>query len=445
MSLPEKVIWTEGMLLRPQHFQQEARHGAALMRRGAEVFFHYPWGLTELAVDGQYLKMGKFVLSRVCGVFQDGAIFEGGVGERNLVLDIPAGLSNQLIYLTLPLTPAGAAEAGPVEEGQGLATRYLTHTMEVSDANAGQNGSYHIQCGFLNLKLMLESELNLGGYIAMPVARLIESRPDGSLVLDELFEPTFLNVSASPALSGYIVELIGLLSHRGDQLAERIKGAGESGASEVADFLLLQCINRVEPVFRHLAKTRTLHPEEFYVCLVSLIGELATFVDAAKRPREGLVYDHKEQHESVSAAMEAARDLLSMVLEQHSVELPMQERQYGVIVSAIHDKSMLTAAAFILSAQADMDSEILRNNFPKQVKIGPVERIRQLVNLHLPGVKIRALPVAPRQIPFHAGKSYFQLEITSEESAQLELSGGFAFYVSGDFPGLKMQFWAIKE
>ncbi|UQZ90371.1 type VI secretion system baseplate subunit TssK [Deltaproteobacteria bacterium Smac51] len=443
--LPEKVIWTEGMLLRPQHFQQQDRYTAALARRGAEIFFHYPWGLTELKIDEQYLSLGKFVLSRVSGVFPDGVIFESDAGDILLSLDIPAGLTNQLIYLTMPLSPEGSAEAGQMEGGAGLATRYLCHAVEVGDSNAGQPGSYQIQCGALNLKLMLESELNREGYIAMPIARMIESQPDGTIILDGSFSPTFLHLSSSAMLSGYILELIGLLSHRGDQLAGRIRGAGQSGTAEVVDFILLQCINRVEPVFRHMAKIISLHPEEFYVHLISLIGELATFVDASKRPRDNLIYDHNSQHESISAAMEQARELLSMVLEQHSVELPMQERQYGIIVSPIHDRSMLATASFIVSAQADMDPELLRTSLPKQLKIGPVERIRQLVNLHLPGVKLRALPVAPRQIPFHAGKSYFRLEITSEESAQLELSGGFAFYISGDFPGIKLQFWAIKE
>jgi len=68
-----------------------------------------------------------------------------------------------------------------------------------------------------------------------------------------------------------------------------------------------------------------------------------------------------------------------------------------------------------------------------------------LVNLHLPGIKVKPLPVAPRQIPFHANKTYFLLELHSQELAQLESSGGFAFHVSGDFDGLDLNFWAIRS
>ncbi|MCY1465776.1 type VI secretion protein [compost metagenome] len=74
-----------------------------------------------------------------------------------------------------------------------------------------------------------------------------------------------------------------------------------------------------------------------------------------------------------------------------------------------------------------------------------MERIRQLVNLHLPGFKVRPLPVAPRQIPFHSGKTYFALELSSDELAQLERSGGFAFHIAGEFSGLDLKFWAIRN
>ena len=77
--------------------------------------------------------------------------------------------------------------------------------------------------------------------------------------------------------------------------------------------------------------------------------------------------------------------------------------------------------------------------------MGSVESIRQLVNLHLPGFKIKPLPVAPRQIPYHANKTYFILELSVEDLAQLEGSGGFAFHVSGEFSELELNFWAIRS
>jgi type VI secretion system protein ImpJ len=54
------------------------------------------------------------------------------------------------------------------------------------------------------------------------------------------------------------------------------------------------------------------------------------------------------------------------------------------------------------------------------------------------------LPVAPRQLPFYAGATYFELDRASPHWQQMQNSGGFAIHVSGDFPNLRLELWAIR-
>ncbi|KRP57955.1 hypothetical protein TU82_27415, partial [Pseudomonas orientalis] len=89
----------------------------------------------------------------------------------------------------------------------------------------------------------------------------------------------------------------------------------------------------------------------------------------------------------------------------------------GVLVCPVSDLKLLGAATFILAATAQCDAEELRQRLPAHLKIGPVERIRELVNLHLAGIKVNPLPVAPRQIPFHAAKTYFMLDMSARDIA----------------------------
>jgi len=136
---------------------------------------------------------------------------------------------------------------------------------------------------------------------------------------------------------------------------------------------------------------------------------------------------------------------LSMVLEQTAIPLDLQDRNHGYRVAIIGDVELLRTASFVLAVNAQMPSEALRARFPTQVKIGPAERMRDLVNLQLPGVTLRALPVAPRQIPYHAGFTYFELETRGNELwRQLETSGGLAMHIAGEFPGLSLELWAIR-
>jgi type VI secretion system protein ImpJ len=150
----------------------------------------------------------------------------------------------------------------------------------------------------------------------------------------------------------------------------------------------------------------------------------------------------RESFEPVIAALRAS---LSAVLEQRAIPIPIESKKFGISVAAVADRTLYTTAVFILAARADVPAEDLRRRFPAQLKIGPVEKIRDLVNLQLPGVPVHAVPVAPRQIPYHAGFVYFELDQTNELWGQLKSSGGIAMHVAGEFPGLNMEFWAIRS
>ena len=143
--------------------------------------------------------------------------------------------------------------------------------------------------------------------------------------------------------------------------------------------------------------------------------------------------------------MTALRELLSAVVERNAIPIPIEPKKFGISVATVADRALYKSAVFILAARADMAAEEMRRRFPAQLKIGPVEKIRDLVNLQLPGVPVHAVPVAPRQIPFHAGFVYFELDQSHELWGQLATSGGVAMHVAGDFPGLALEFWAIRS
>lgn len=445
--LTKRVIWPLGMKASPAHFQQQDRFFEESSIYRANSLRPHAWGFTEFLIDEQMLNLAKVVISRGTGILPDGILFELDHGVKALSIDIPHGTTNKRIMLALPITVAGGIEVRGAET-QGLSTRYVRIAEEIKDNNVyGDKATqpWHVELGTPDFQLLFEGDSDLKGYVTMPVAKVVECRPDGTVILDKDFLPTFLHIDASTVLSSYLREIIGLLSHRGDHLAVRVSNAGQTGSAELADFLLLQCINRIEPVFKHMSEIPSVHPESFFRELLSLVGELATYIDGNKRPDSLPAYDHGDQHSSFLQIMMRARESLSQVLEQHAVNLPLQERDGNIKMVPIHDKKLLGTSSFILVAQADMDKEGLRKLLPKQIKIGTPENIRGLVNSHLPGVKITPLPVAPRQIPFHAGKVYFQLEFASKERAQFEVSTGCAIHVSGSFPGLQMEFWAIKE
>jgi type VI secretion system protein ImpJ len=266
------------------------------------------------------------------------------------------------------------------------------------------------------------------------------------VVLDRSFIPSCTDLRAAPPLAAFLREIEGLLGHRAKALAGRLAESGTSrGVAEISDFLLLMSVNRALPVVRHLLALENVHPATAWRECVALAGDLATFMAPDKMVPEFPPYRHDALTTCWAPVIRTLRQYLSAVLEQTAVSIPLEARKYGISVGVIADRKLIATAGFVLAVRADIAAEDVRRHFAGQAKIGPVEEIRQLVNSALPGIALRPLPVAPRQIPYRSGVVYFELDRESPYWRKMTTSGGIAVHVSGDYPGLAMELWAIRQ
>jgi len=443
MSSNNKVVWSEGMFLRPHHFQQHIRYLEAYVEGRCAFMRSYSWGFKQLRLDQQLLGLGKIAIAAARGVFPDGTPFNiPDDDEPPLPIDIDENIRNTKVFLALPLRRPGMPEIEASPDPEGLA-RYHPAEHEVQDTCTTGGSTSGIQVGRLRTRIMLEGD-HRDEYACMGIVDIIESNVDKSVSVNEQFMAPALDSHALPALSGFVKELHGLLNHRAEALAGRVSVSGRGGTADISDFLLLQAVNRYLPLISHLNNAPDIHPEYVYQLIISMAGEMSTFTSNEKRAPVFEPYQHDDLQTTFTPVMDVLRESLSMVLEQTAINIKMEERKFGVRVAAISDHSLLDQASFVLAVSADMATEDLRKRLPAQIKIGPVEQIRQLVNVQLPGIRIRPVPVAPRQIPFHAGFVYFELDRSGELWSQLKTSGGFAFHLGGEFPGIQMEFWAIR-
>ncbi|KPF49554.1 type VI secretion protein [beta proteobacterium AAP121] len=444
MTWHNKVMWTEGMFLQPQHFQQQDRFVARQLDGRITAGLPWAWGFLSLQVDDAALLQGRIQITGARGVLPDGLAFSIPNDEpAPPALEVPGDARDEIVVLAVPMSRPGVTESD-VESGESsMPPRWRAADLGVADIHAASLREAPLQVGRLNLRLMLQRDLN-DGYVAVGAVRVIERRADARVVLDTQYIPPMLHAPAQLILDGYLREVHGMLQQRGEALGARLAQPGRSGTGEIVDFLLLQAINRFQPMFAHLQRLPVLHPERLYHLCLGLAGELSTFREQ-RRPPAYPEYRHDDLASCFRAVMADLRQSLSQVLEQTALPIDLQERKHGIRVAVIGDAELLRTAMFVLAVNAQMPGEALRMRFPTQVKIGPAERIRDLVNLQLPGVTLRALPVAPRQIPYHAGFTYFELETRGNELwKQLESSGGLAMHIAGEFPGLALEFWAIR-
>ncbi|HMK85281.1 MAG TPA: type VI secretion system baseplate subunit TssK [Steroidobacteraceae bacterium] len=443
MSAYSKVLWSEGLFLRPQHFQQQDRFFEHLLETRCFALRSHPWGCAELELERDMLAIGKLGVRRAIGVFPDGTPFR--IPEDDPAptpLDVGTSVRDETVFLALPVRQQNGADVDR-SAGQESIVRHMIREVESRDATSDAGVTVRLEVGPLKTRIML-SHQTLDDYARIPIAQVLERRADQRVVLNDRFIPTVLDARAASILATFMIELQGLLHQRGDALAGRVSATGRGGAAEIADFLMLQAINRYEPLTSHLVSGGIVHPEDLYRHCVAIAGELATFTSASKRPDAFPGYAHDRLRESFEPVIAALRASLSAVLEQTAIAIPIEPKKFGLSVATVADRTLFSTAVFVLAVRADTPAEELRQRFPAQLKIGPVEKIRNLVNLQLPGIALRAIPVAPRQIPYHAGFVYFELDQANELWAELKASGGIALHVGGEFPGLKLEFWAIR-
>jgi type VI secretion system protein ImpJ len=445
VSWESKVIWSEGLFLQPHHFQQSDRYLESLISGVAKGIAPYVWGMRELTLDDELLRLGKFAIKSCEGITPDGATFRvPAVDDLPPAMEVPQTVKNAVVYLSIPTRRQGATEV-ELEFKEGSATRFLPSEVDVTNAVGNDKKQTTIAVGKMRLQFALDLD-DLEDRLVIPIAKIIEVRSDQEILLDRNFIPSVLDQRAAPPLSDFLQEIEGLLGHRCEALAGRLSDSGPSkGVAELSDFLLLITVNRYLPQIRHLASIENTHPCGLYNMLLGMVGELSTFMSTEKRAPEFPLYQHDNLTETFHPLMRSLREYLSAVLEQNAVKIELKPRKYGISVAVIADKRLLKDTQMVLACKADTAAENVRRHIPTQAKLGPVEDIRQLVNSALPGIGLRPLPVAPRQIPYHSDVVYFELDPSSEYWKKMRTSGGLAVHVAGEFPGLEMELWAIRS
>ena len=287
MSAHNRVVWSEGLFLQPQHFQQQDRYLERYVESRCEALDSATAGASPRSRSSAIcLRIGKFGLRRAAGVFPD------GTPVRMPDDDPAAGIRStsagrcaiRSVYLAVPLR---RDRIRSTSIARGTATSLARHALE-------RVGSARRDVGVAEIRRCSKSAVCAAGfcspsevtqaYACIPLAHLVECRADKQVVLDDAFMPTVLYTRASTRLATFVTELLGLLHQRGEALGGRVAATGRGGSAEIADFLLLQAVNRFEPLIAHYAESASVHPEELFRVCVSAAGELATFTTPSKRP-----------------------------------------------------------------------------------------------------------------------------------------------------------------
>ena len=445
MSWTSKTIWSEGMFLRPQHFQQNDRYFESLIEDRCAPLRPYSWGIAELQINQEALNLGKIEIVRCKAILPDGSTVNIPSADTSpSPIEPDKNTKNENIYLCLLEKRPNATEVSREDDGD-HAARYGIEVRDVRDASLPEDSNAPLELGRKNLAILTESDERTE-YACIGIGRIIEVRSDKRVVLDDSFIGSSIDCQNNQQLKGYIKEIQGLLKQRAEAIAVRLGADGKGGGTaQVEDYMLLQLINGYDPVFAHLEHLPALHPEALFQKCLKLAGELATFTATSNRPSGLPKYEHTDLTATFIAIMGELRRSLGVVFEHSAIQIPFKHyAKVGIHLAVINDKSLLGNAVFVIAVKADMPTEKLRSQFPAQAKLGPKEVMKQLIQSQLPGVELEPLSVAPRQIPFHSGFSYFELNKRGDMWKKMSSSAGLGLHPGGTDPGLELELWAIR-
>ncbi len=442
MTWNSKVAWTEGLFLRPQHFQQQDRyHENALVARVGRIT-PYPWGVTALEIDHDLAQQGKFAVRRCAGIMPDGMPFD--VPDHAPLpepLELNEKLSNTVVGLSIPAIAKNSREVDFPDADS--ASRYWRGPGTVIDSAAATRGEEDIDIAHPRLSYEV-LDGSKSGFTQIGLARVVEIQ-DKTVVFDERYLPPAISTHAHPGFNGILDRVIGWIETKLEELSRYAADPTSGGGLQYADYFILQVLNREIPALRHLRGSQYVHPERLYERLLGVAGELATFATAQRMANKYDAYNHDDLTGTFMPVLRDLQSALSARMERRAVRLELVEKAQNAYVSPIRDRALFQHATFVIEVAATKSLTEIQQQFPHLFKLGPSTKMQEIVHAHLPGVPLVHLPTPPRQIRALTDHVYFRLDKQTPLWSEFSQAPAVGMHFSGDWPDLKMEFWAVRE
>ncbi len=436
MKQMQKVLWSKGALLTPQHLQLHDRFLEELVGFDLHALTFAPWGFARLAVDQEALAGGAFVVSEATGLLPDGTPFDIPASDlapppRPLEPHWPPDAPWLDVHLALPEHRVGGRNLSSSVAG---GARYRAELVLRRDENTGL-AEKPVQLAQRNLMVLAGGETREGN-VSMPLARVVRG-PGGALQLEPTFVPPLVDIAASDYLLGMVRRLVELLSARGAALAglrrQRNQGLADFGVSDVANFWLLYTVNTHLPLFRHIYETRRGHPAQLFAAMSALAGALTTF-STRVTPRTLPGYDHNQAGPALGALDETIRELLETVVPANHVALPLRRVEPSIYATAIDQDRYLTAPQMYLAVTAAVRADEVARRAPGLVKVSSADQLERLIRQALPGVALKHVPTPPSALPIKLDYQYFLIDRSGSEWDAIRRARNLAAYVPSELP-----------
>lgn len=448
MSYSAKLLWGEGLFLRPQHFQQQDAYHEARLAESIRAIQPFNWGLRSIQFEVESIHANRLGIKALSLVFPDGTLYcapESDDLPETVALDtLPDGTGEFVFYLVLhPLRKSGSNYES--KEETSFSKRFANRDEAVADQYTEAPVA---SVSFLRtrVKMMSDNEPR-SELIAVPIARVRRTATSG-FELDKSFVPPSLSIEASTVLHQGLRQLIDALQAKVNALyglhREPTKNIIEFRSGDIASFWLLHTVNAAVASLVHLLQHPNLHPERLFQELLRLAGQLMTFSKQyalADLP----VYSHEDPGPPFAQLDTIVRDLLDTVISTRHFQITLDESRASFHVGRLDSGQIDEKTTFYLAVSADLPPVELVEAVPARFKVGAPDDVDKLVLSAMPGVRLVYTPQVPPAVPVRPGACYFALEARGALYEHMLQAQSVVIYTPKGINDLKLELIAVTQ
>jgi type VI secretion system protein ImpJ len=414
MKAPLRVVWSEGLLMSPQHLQQLDVYHERLVGSRLSAIEPLHWGVVKVDIDRRALESGQVRVQALTAVLPDGLVVDCVAGDPELPPSRPVeGFfphTQQVleVYVGVPREREGVANYA---SAAGARARFVMANRSVPDLT-GEGQSLEVAFAQRNVQILFGAEPK-DDFEAMKIAEVVRDS-SGALALNDPYVPPILRIEASPFILAGVRSLLRLMSTRRRTLAESARERGDAtveyNAADVTRFLLLNAVNTYLPVLNHLVDMPAVPPRTAYIWLVALAGQLATFsseFDPADLPK----FNYNDLRSTFEPLFARITSLLQATVKEHYVSMMLDGREDGMHLGQLVDDRLIGCAKYFIGVRSGLNAEQSATTLPRLSKMASWGDINSILSAATPGAPVEVSYRPPPEIPIKAGVVYFAISI----------------------------------
>ncbi|MGZ8293766.1 MAG: type VI secretion system baseplate subunit TssK [Telluria sp.] len=446
--MTSKVLWGEGLFLRPQHFQQQDKYHEYRLHESVKAVHPYAWGVNHVQVDNDALASNGLRILALSLRFQDGELYDApGADELPDPVDLSQLLQSQqtvTYYAALPaLKPFGGNFAQP---GQAInAARFVQANQDTPDL---YTQAAQAQLAYLKKTIRLVSEFEpRDSYTHFPLLRLRRAAT-GGFEMDGTFVPPSLSVGGAPILFLQLRRLLDALQAKVGALyghhREPSRNVIEFRSGDMSSFWLLHTASSAYAALTHHFQHPALHPERLYEQLLGVAGGLMTFSKnwtLADLP----AYQHDDPGPAFLKLHTIIRELLDTVISSKYFAIALTEARPSYYSGMLDSGKIDDKTTFYLAVSANMPALELVDVVPLRFKVGAPDDVEKFVLSALPGVRLQYAPQVPAAVPVRPDTCYFMIEAKGQMYERMLQAQSISVYAPSGMQELRLELVAVTS